>query len=373
MTKARDIADLGAVTSRLDTVGASDGALSNRNLIINGAMMISQRGTSWSPPSDGYTIDRFQQYQAGGGVIYYEQSTDAPDGFRNSLKLTVNTADTNIGTGDYYYLRHNIEGYNVAQLSLGTSAAKQFTLSFYVKSSLTGTFSGAFQNASVNRTYIFEYTINSANTWERKTVTIAGDTTGTWSTDNTAGLRVAFDLGMGAGFDGTSGSWTGTTKYSSTGSVKLVGTASATWQITGVQLEVGDTATPFEHRSFGDELARCQRYFYQTGNDNTPKYTPMATGWWRAATGGAAVQTHTFLPVQMRATPSINVTGSNSQYLQSGSQSSTCTYHALNSVSTNQVVWLDWNPAAAAATNGISCVVGASTTEAQWLRFDAEL
>jgi hypothetical protein len=283
--------------SQIDNNGVNLGQLGNRNLVINGAMDVSQRGTSWSPPSDGYTIDRFQQYQGGGGVIYYEQSTDAPDGFRNSLKLTVNTADTSIGTGDYYYLRHNIEGYNVAQLSLGTSAAKQFTLSFYVKSSLTGTFSGAFQNASVNRTYIFEYTINSANTWERKTVTIAGDTTGTWSTDNTAGLRVAFDLGMGATYDGTLGSWTGNTKYSSTGSVKLVGTASATWQITGVQLEVGDTATPFEHRSYSDQLQSCMRYYQQINSGIT------GTG---SNSGGIVFKTD--FPVEMRAKPSVSLT-----------------------------------------------------------------
>ena len=254
MTKARQLADLGNAYD--------DGALSNRNMIINGAMQVAQRGTSFSPPSQGaYVVDRFHQYQGGGGVLYYEQSTDAPLGFSNSLKITVNTADSSIASGDYYYMRYEAEGLDCSRLSLGTSNAQKFTLSFYVKSSLTGTFSGAFQNAATNRSYVFEYTINSANTWERKTVTVDGDTSGTWLTNNSVGLRVAFDLGNGSSLRSSAGSWASSGNYGSTGSVELVGTASATLYITGIQLEVGDTATPFEHRSYGDELAKCQRYY----------------------------------------------------------------------------------------------------------------
>ena len=236
--------------------------LGRRNLIINGAMNVAQRGTSFSPPSDGgYVVDRFHQYQGGGGVFYYEQSTDAPLGFSNSLKITVNTADSSITSGNYYYMRYEAEGLDCSRLSLGTSDAQKFTLSFYVKSSLTGTFSGAFQNAATNRSYVFEYTINSANTWERKTVTVDGDTSGTWLTNNSVGLRVAFDLGNGSSLRSSAGSWASSGNYGSTGSVELVGTASATLYITGVQLEVGDTATDFEHRSYGEELSLCHRYF----------------------------------------------------------------------------------------------------------------
>jgi hypothetical protein len=304
MTKARQLADLGNAYD--------DGALSNRNLIINGAMQVAQRGTSFSPPSQGaYVVDRFHQYQGGGGVLYYEQSTDAPLGFSNSLKITVNTADSSIASGDYYYMRYEAEGLDCSRLSLGTSNAQKFTLSFYVKSSLTGTFSGAFQNAATNRSYVFEYTINLANTWERKTVTVDGDTSGTWLTNNSVGLRVAFDLGNGSSLRSSAGSWASSGNYGSTGSVELVGTASATLYITGVQLEVGDTATPFEHRSYGDELAKCQRYYqhtYSTGSAvGTATHDNMiGSGGAQGNSSSSEVSggTYTF-KVEMRAAPTI--------------------------------------------------------------------
>jgi hypothetical protein len=267
--------------------------LGRRNLVINGAMNVAQRGTSFNPPSQGaYVVDRFHQYQGSGGVLYYEQSTDAPLGFSNSLKITVNTADSSIASGDYYYMRYEAEGLDCSRLSLGTSDAQKFTLSFYVKSSLTGTFSGAFQNAATNRSYVFEYTINSANTWERKTVTVDGDTSGTWLTNNSVGLRVAFDLGNGSSLRSSAGSWASSGNYGSTGSVELVGTASATLYITGVQLELGDTATEFEHRSFGEELSLCKRYYQADGR--------------LVQTGDGVcgyLMASSLLPVEMRATP----------------------------------------------------------------------
>ena len=299
---ATDIANGAVTTDKLADNAVTDakwggGQLSNRNLIVNGAMQVAQRGTSFSPPSDGaYVVDRFHQYQGGGGVLYYEQSTDAPSGFINSLKVTVNTADSSIASGDYYYMRYEAEGLDCSRLSLGTSDAQEFTFSFYVKSSLTGTFSGAFQNAAVNRSYVFEYTINSANTWERKTVTISGDTSGTWLINNSVGLRIAFDLGNGSSLRSSAGSWASAGNYGSTGSVELVGTASATLYLTGAQLEVGDTATPNEHRSYGDELARCMRYFQK----------PNATYdyiWSGDVTSGNTYYYREVLPVSMRATP----------------------------------------------------------------------
>ena len=303
MTKARDLADLGNKTSLDEINDAYDaGALSNRNLIINGAMQVAQRGTSFSPPSQGgYVVDRFHQYQGSGGVLYYEQSTDAPLGFSNSLKITVNTADSSIASGDYYYMRYEAEGLDCSRLSLGTSDAQKFTLSFYVKSSLTGTFSGAFQNAATNRSYVFEYTINLANTWERKTVTVDGDTSGTWLTNNSVGLRVAFDLGNGSSLRSSAGSWASSGNYGSTGSVELVGTASATLYITGVQLEVGDTATPFEHRSYGDELAKCQRY-YRDATD-----ADLSIESFNVTSGDNHYRTITLSP-EMRADPTITFT-----------------------------------------------------------------
>ena len=278
--------------------------LGRRNMIINGAMQVAQRGTSFSPPSQGaYVVDRFHQYQGGGGVLYYEQSTDAPLGFSNSLKITVNTADSSIASGDYYYMRYEAEGLDCSRLSLGTSNAQKFTLSFYVKSSLTGTFSGAFQNAATNRSYVFEYTINSANTWEIKTVTVDGDTSGTWLTNNSVGLRVAFDLGNGSSLRSSAGSWASSGNYGSTGSVELVGTTSATLYITGVQLEVGDTATDFEHLSYGEELSLCQRYFWNQVQQSTDSM--VMDGFWGSATIFEGTVRY---PVPMRAAPSLSTT-----------------------------------------------------------------
>ena len=249
--------------STIDPNGLNVGQLGGtRNLLINSGCQVAQRGTSFNPPATGaYVVDRFHQYQGGGGVLYYEQSTDAPAGFSNSLKVTVNTADTSIASSDFYFMRQNIEGLNCTPLSLGTSDAVTFTLSFYVKSSLTGTFNGCFQNGAADRSYVYEYTINAANTWERKIVSLVGDATGTWFSDNRSGLRVTFDFGMGSSFNTTANSWQAGNYLSTSGTVKLVGTTGATWQITGVQLEVGDTATDFEHEDYGTTLQKCQRYY----------------------------------------------------------------------------------------------------------------
>jgi len=283
----------GGISGVTSVNGGQLGAL---NLIQNGAVAISQRGTSFSPPTTGaYVVDRFHQYQGGGGVLYYEQSTDAPAGFSNSLKVTVNTADTSIASSDFYFMRQNIEGLNCTPLSLGTSDAVTFTLSFYVKSSLTGTFNGCFQNGAADRSYVYEYTINAANTWERKTVTLVGDTTGTWFSDNRSGLRVTFDFGMGSSFNTTANSWQTGNYHSTSGTVKLVGTAGATWQITGVMLETGDTATSYPHEDYGTTLQKCQRYYqriYYTYEGNF------------GASGNGAPH-ETALPVSLRGNPSI--------------------------------------------------------------------
>ena len=259
MSKARQLADLGNVYD--------DGALSNRNLIINGAMQVAQRGTSVSVSqgsNGGYqTVDRFRFNIEGTGVATVSQSTDAPAGFKNSHKVEVTTTNASPTGTDYNTLQTRIEGQNAVQCGFGTSDAQQMTLSFYVKSSLTGLFGGSIANSSTNRSYPFGYTINSANTWERKTITFTADTTGTWASDNTTGPKVLFGLGLASYFLGTDGAWTAADKHGVTGQINLFATNGATWQITGVQLEVGDTATPFEHRSYGDELARCERYGQQ--------------------------------------------------------------------------------------------------------------
>ena len=274
-----------------------DGALSNRNIIVNGAMVISQRGTSFTSVGNGdYTLDRFRVYSSGGGVFNVDQASDGPDDFTKSLKVTVATNDASIGSSDYYMLNSRLEGYDTAKFNFGTSAAKTVTLSFYVKSSLTGTFGGSFTNSSEANAYIFSYTINAANTWERKTVTITGQTSGTWATDNTNSIRIYWDLGCGSGNVSGSTGW-GSGAYGLSSTVQLVGTSSATWQITGVQLEVGDTPTDFEHEPHSVTLQKCQRFY--TKNSSTAVYQAFIPS------GFTERQFYTFFPVSMRTNPTV--------------------------------------------------------------------
>jgi len=255
-SKARGLADLGNAYS--------DGALSNRNMIINGGMQVAQRGTAsvtLTNIAKTFLADRFGVYQNSSTAVTMSQETDAPVGFSNSLKVAMGTGSTPSGANELN-LAHNIEGYNTSSLALGTANAKEFTVSFWVKSSLTGNFGMALMSASAADSFVTSYTIGSAGTWEYKTVTLTGKTSGTWNSTNGAGLRVVWDLGSSTNFEATKDTWGTGNKFTFSGATKVVATSSATWQIAGVQLELGDTATPFEHRSYGDELARCQRYFY---------------------------------------------------------------------------------------------------------------
>jgi hypothetical protein len=237
-------------------------------------MRISQRGTSFAGLTNGsgqYTIDRWAWAESGTStaVQTVSQDSSAPVGFVNSLKVLTTTAQASLDAGNGYKLKHSIEGFNIADLGWGTASAKTVTLSFWVRSSLTGTFGGFLRNSDVNRYYVYSYSINSADTWEYKTVTIAGDTTGTWLTTNGAGIEVWFSFGTGSNYLTTPGSWGSTRFEAPTGQVNVAGTLNATWYITGVQLEVGSVATPFERRPYGTELQLCQRYFYKTFNQNT--------------------------------------------------------------------------------------------------------
>jgi len=257
MSRARDFADL---------AGSADaGGLTGRNLIINGAMQVAQRGgTTTINNNQSYSaVDRFQGIGSSGGIFDITQSTTTPDGFKNSLKVEVTTADSSIGSTEYYVIDQRIEGSNIPQLAWGTSAAKDVTLSFWVRSSVTGTHGGAISNSATNRSYPYTYTISSADTWEHKSITIDGDTSGTWLTSTGVGIRLYWGLGAGADESGTADAWGADEYRTATGAVQLIGTANATWYITGVQLEVGEQATPFEHRSFHDEFMRCQRYYQE--------------------------------------------------------------------------------------------------------------
>jgi hypothetical protein len=266
-------------TSLLGSFGGQAGdALFFRNRIVNGCMRIDQRyagAAAAMPAAAGYTIDRWKtRYSANGGTLgtaTVQQSSIAPASFNKSYSITIGTART-VVSGDRYGLEQVIEGFNTADLAWGTADAKPVTLSFWVRSSLTGTFGVCFSNFS--RGYAATYTINAANTWEYKTISIVGDTGGTWATDNTAGVLVSFDFGMGSDVRATPGSWQAGTFLGATGSVNLVSTAGATFYLTGVQLESG-AATPFERRPIGTELALCQRYF-ETGSSMVFASTSVA-------------------------------------------------------------------------------------------------
>lgn len=272
----------------------------NRNLIINGAMQVAQRGTSGTSNADIYTMDRFALgHGSPVNAMTFEQSTDAPDNFKNSLKITAGTGASASTTG-YAILRQAIEGQNISHLGFGTSAAKALTLSFWVKSSLTGTFGVSIRNQAGTRAYGGTYTISSANTWEYITVAIPADTSGTWPTDNGIGFNLFWDLGAGSNYDIAAGSWTtGSNMFGVESTVKLTETTGATFYITGTQLEVGDTATPFEHRSYGEELSLCQRYYLQQTIDIQ---TPI----------GGYMVVPIYFPTTMRAAPATSAVAAGS-------------------------------------------------------------
>ena len=273
-----------------------------RNRIINGNMAIDQRnaGASISTASgtSGYSLDRWFYENSQTSKFTMQQNAgaiSAPVGFKNYLGCTSLSAYS-VLSGDYFHIGQRIEGYNVTDLGWGASGASPVTLSFWVRSSLTGTFGGAVRNALGTRSYPFVFSISSANTWEQKTITIPGDTSGTWATDNSAGLQITFGLGTGSTYSGTAGSWASSNYISATGATSVVGTNAATFYITGVQLEKGLIATPFEVRSYGTELALCQRYCLALAPNSFQGIGTLRTG-------GASIYGVIPLPVPLRAAP----------------------------------------------------------------------
>jgi hypothetical protein len=281
-----------------------------RNRIINGAMVIDQRnaGASVTPAGSAntYTLDRFAIYCSQSSKLTVQQSTTAPTGFTNSYLVTSLSAYSVISS-DEFNITQAIEGFNFSDMAWGTANAKTITISFWVRSSLTGTFGGALRNASLNRNYPFSYTILTANTFEYKTITIAGDTSGTWAgATNGVAVYVGFSVGAGSSASGTAGAWDAGNIISATGATSVVGTDGATFYITGVQLEVGSTATSFDYRPYGTELALCQRYYYLHASGNSKN---IGIGGYYSST---IVTTVVVFPTTMRTAPVfVQTTGTN--------------------------------------------------------------
>jgi hypothetical protein len=292
-----------------------DGFVNMKNRIINGQMVVSQRnaGASVTPTGTQYTVDRWAAILTQSSKFSFQQnagSVTPPAGFTNYLGIT-STSAYSVLTGDAFLIAQFIEGFNTADLGWGTANAKTVTLSFQVYSSLTGTFGGAIVNSADNRSYPFSYTVTSANTWTSISVTIAGDTSGTWvGATNGVGMRIRFGLGSGATFSGTAGAWAAGNLVQPTGSVSVVGTNGATFYITGVQLEVGTQATSFEYRQAQQELALCQRYFQKSFEQSVAP--AQNTGFYNGSiqyivviSGANYNSVQVTLPVVMRSAPTV--------------------------------------------------------------------
>jgi hypothetical protein len=296
-TIANSAIQTGAVENYMNAAGLGFGM---RNRIINGAMIIDQRNAgAATTAASGYGVDRFYFSRFGTDELAWsiQQDTVAPAGFVNSQKVTITTAETTFTTNENATFGQVIEGLNIADLGWGTANAKTVTLSFWVRSSLTGTFGGALFNSAADRFYPFSYTILAANTWEYETITIAGDTSGTWLTTNGAGIYVQWGLGQGPDRLGTAGAWTASNNQGVTGQVQLASNLNATWQITGVQLEKGSTATSFDYRSIGTETDLCRRYYLKVQGGLAAGCAPSNQ-----------VVASTVFPVAMRATPTADLT-----------------------------------------------------------------
>ena len=307
MTRARTLADLGSaslatdaeVTAAIDAIPPAKG----KNLLYNGAMQVAQRGTSATGiTSNGYyTADRWETSLVSLGAWTQTIESDGPtgSGFTKSLKMLCTTADASPASGDRAFLRQKLEGQDIQRIAKGTSSAKQLTMSFWVKSNVTGTYAVRFYDADNGRNFSSPYTISSAGTWEYKTVTLPADTIGAFDNDNSGSLHVFFWLDAGTQF--TSGAFPSSWEVNNDanvapGTVHLGNATSNYWQITGVQLEVGDTATEFEFKSYGQELAECQRYYWQSTLNRSMVHA-------RSANQVFCTNNH---PVTMRSTPSLS-------------------------------------------------------------------
>ena len=360
----------GGNTSTINSMTPTADSLQGfRNRLINSDMRIDQRnaGAAVTLSSSGvFPVDRFQCDEDTDGVMTGQQSTTAPTGFINSLLITTTTADASLGATQYAAVLQKIEGTNVSDLGWGTANAKTVTLSFWVRSSLTGTFGGALANSAWNRSYPFTYSISAANTWEQKSITIAGDTSGTWLTTTGIGLRLIFGLGVGSTYSGTANAWAGSTLFSATGAVSVIGTLNATWYITGAQLEVGSVATPFERRDYGRELIMCQRYFNRVFllNNGLIGFADTTT----------AAITMYYAPTTMRGTPTLSTTGTAADYQirKAGGSTNCSAVPTLTATSSDNQQFRVTGTVASGLTAGDGALLNNSAGET-WIAFSAEL
>ena len=318
--------------SKIDPAGLDIGQIGGRrNLIINGAMQVAQRGTSFTGvggSSVQYTLDRWAVREATDAVVDVSQAADSPstDLFKYCLKLDVTTADTSIAAGQVCTVQHRMEAQDLVLAGFGTANAKQLTISFWHKHTKTGTYSVGFTNHNGTRGYPAEYTQSVSDTWEKSTVTFTADTTGTWATNNTLGMIVYFSVAAGTDFHATVDTWTGANDFASANQVNALDSTSNSFRLTGVQLEVGSVATPFEHRSYGEELALCKRYYNFVG-----EHTVLAG----RSYGVANVLFSLDLTVPMRASPTPDGTGTARTYGGSNYHSTNATDVAFFSMDTN--------------------------------------
>ena len=313
MSKAAELAKIGEVATNSQIGG-------RRNLVINGAMQVAQRGTVTAVANNEYTLDRFAFTHSQDGAFTVTQDSSAPDGFGNSLKLDVTTVDDSLSASQYLIMEHKIEAQNLQQLQFGKSGAKNITLSFYVKSNKTGTYGvNIIQSDNSSKIANLTYTINSADTWEQKSLTFTGDTSGAINDDNGIGLKLGFTLAVGSTW--TSGNTSASFRAFANGNyggghaVNILDNTSNEWYITGIQMEVGSQATPFENRSFGDELALCQRYYYHTYSYGSPAGTTFNQDYESPiiiiGTGNHGMGVcNAVYPVEMRVAPTVSFYGS---------------------------------------------------------------
>lgn len=345
-----------------------------RNRIINGGMMIDQRnaGASVTVTGDGiYGVDRFVCSKGGStNNLTMQQSTTAPTGFKNSLLLTAGTGVA-VGSTNYAAMGQIVEGLNIADFNLGTSSSVPFTLSFWVRSSLTGTFGVSFRNSAAQATYCATYTISSANTFEFKTVTIPAGAinSGTWLTTNGAGVGVFWDLGVGSTYSGTANQLnTGANYFGVTGTTKLTETTGATFYITGVQLEEGTTATAFEQRLYGQELALCQRYFYKlVGGGSGNLFPSIGSGQSQSAT---VALVSIPLPVTMRSSATASYNGFVSVN-SGGVDYAVTSLGILYGYGSGQ--WVTLNVSGGGMTTGRGCIAYCASATTDWFQLSSEL